>query len=540
MQARGDFLEFDETFYLLIARSLLAGDGLTMNGLPQIAFPPLSALVDAGLGLLSKNLLVISRVASCLMGAATIFPAAALARRAFGDTERILTALLVAVMPSLITFVPVGRTYAESLYFGPEPLYVLLFLAAGLWLARASADRRPRDAALGGLLAGLTYLTRNEAVSFIAAGAALLAFSAKRRWLLALVFAGAAAVAAMPYLIYLHEVTGAWTLSGKTGSAVLIRESIVSKVRDGDPTAFEALHYGLSEDGTAMRSSYWGFDAAAGGSTAGESALFDVTFSSALENAEIYLTTMLPILIPWALWPFALVGTIHALTRRGGTSEFDRAHHGAMWSLLAMLVPSLTVCLLLFVEPRHHLYLVPLLAILSAHGFAWTASAVGPRLRRFVWGAAALVIAGLLGLTLSQLVLARRQPAELEYAGAIRRMGEAISRTLPPEEPIMTWHPALAYYADRPWRVMPSASLARIASYAARRNVRYLVFETAVSGPPPGGDPATPFSLVQIGGMTPERIAAGGFTLRRIESGPLFASFAMEDAAGGGDSGRPR
>jgi len=531
LSARGDFLEFDETFYLLIARSLVSGEGFRMNGLPQVAFPPLPALLDALLGLVFSNLVAASRVAAAALGAALVFPAAALARMAFGATEGRLAALLVAVMPSLMTFVPVHRSYAGSLYFGPEPLYVFLFTCAGLLLARAAASIRAADALAAGLVAGLTYLARNEAISFIPAAVALLLGAGAHRLRKTAAFLGAAAIAAAPYPLYLHGVTGEWSFSGKTGSAVLIRESIARKVSQDDPARFEALHYALDESGRSMKSSYWGFDPSAAAPSPGPGSLLDTSFEGMRQNLLIYFRRMLPTLLPWFLWPFVLAGcaaAVASVSRRPRTAGRDQCR--AMLAMACMTVPSLAVCLLLFVEPRHHLYLVPLLCILCARGITIVLVHTPARAMAAARALVVLLTAGLLWTALHQLADLRDDGAELRYLESVRRMGEELRRMVPADDPIMSWHPAIAWYAERPWRVMPADKMARVAAYAIRRGAAVIVYETSVHGPPPGGEGRTPFTLVRLAPADPDQVQAGLFSLRRLDGGDLYETYELGPA----------
>lgn len=529
LSSRGDFLEFDETFYLLIARSLLEGGGYQMNGLPQVAFPPLPALVNAAVGLVVEDPARAARLLSAVLSAALILPAAALARRVFGPSEGLLTAAFVAVMPSLMTFAPVSRPYAESLYFGAEPLYLLIVTAAGLFLARAASSGRPADAAGSGLLIGLAYLTRNEAALLAPAGAIVLLLSPRRRWATAAMLLGTASLVAAPYPLYLHRVTHEWSVSGKSDSAVLIRDSVSMKVLHDDASAFEAAHYAMEDSGRAMRSSYWGFDPQAPPASGPGRGLIHLSPGSAARNLRVYFLRLLPILLPWILWPFMLVGAaaLAVRLRRDGARS---GRSSPALAMAAMAVPSIAVCLVLFVEPRHHLSMVPLLAALSAHGLVRCAGLLAPRLRSVAWGAAAILCGALLWTTLGQLAGLRRDDGPRRYLAAIRSLGERLDARLPPGEPIMSWNPAIAYYARRPWRVMPADRLDRIAAYALRRGAGILVYETAVHGPPPGSDPSAPFSIVRLGRADPDAVRAGALSLRLVDSDPLYRTFDLEIA----------
>ena len=341
-------------------------------------------------------------------------------------------------------------------------------------------------------------------------------------------FLVALACVSIPYPIYLHSVTGHWSLSGKAASAVLIRESISRKVVDDDPRSFEALHYALDEEGVAMRSNYWGEDPSAPRAAAGAPVL-GIAASEALANVRIAVGRMLPTILPWSIWPFVLIGLALSAV------EFARAgpeRVGALFALSGMIVPSVLVCLLLFVEPRHHLYLVPVATVFAAGGISWILSR--PRSGS---GALRILLPALLGgILLWGSVRQLGHAGEIEAArrtfAEIRRLGVRLGEDLPAGEPIMSWHPAVAWYAHRPWRVLPAERFARVAAYAARRGVSTIVFETQVHGPPPGQDAGVPFWVFRLASMTPETLAAGRFELRKAAQDPLYALYLVEPAAG--------
>src|SRR5215212_8635078 len=93
---RGDYIVFDEGYYLLLARSLRAGQGFTLNGLPHVALSPLQPLVVAGLSFLGIPDLWASRLLAALCGAALVIPVAVLAYRWFGRRGAIIAAMTTA------------------------------------------------------------------------------------------------------------------------------------------------------------------------------------------------------------------------------------------------------------------------------------------------------------------------------------------------------------------------------------------------------------------------------------------------------------
>src|SRR5690606_32707381 len=55
---------------------------------------------------------------------------------------------------------------------------------------------------------------------------------------------------------------------------------------------------------------------------------------------------------------------------------------------------------------------------------------------------------------------------------------------VPPGEPVMSWDPSVAIYAQRDWRVLPYASLPEIFRYATAIGCEYIVFSRFFPAPP--------------------------------------------------------
>jgi len=540
IRTRGDFLEFDEAYYLLIARSLSSGAGFAMNGLPQIAFPPLPALLLAAMDRLFGSMVEPSRIASALFGALLVVPVHRVCRRWLGRRASWRGALLTAVSPALMTFVPVQPRYADRLYFGHEPLYLLLVYGT-VW-ALVGFLRRPgaRAGAALGVAAGLAYLTRNESILFSGPAVALAVVTAwrrrreHRRALLAAAIAVASlgAVAA-PYPIYLHHVTGAWTLTGKTGTAARIRPTIVVRVRDNDSYPFEAAHYALASSGDRMASSYWGYS--------GRQTDPGLSLSAAgiADNVGVYLRVLLPALFPWMLWPFILNGLVSPLLRDARARRLSRVDPMVHLAAFLLILPSLAVTIFLFVEPRHHLYLVPLGLMMAASGCVEPAIRGRRYLLAFRLLSAALPALMLLAALLPLLDLSKPGDARAE-ASQIRRGGEALARELPAGEPLMSWHPALAFWAAREWRVIPSARMPQIAAYALARGAATMVFERSVFGAPPGAPAGAtaPFTIIRIEGLTRDEADRSLFRMELVEAprgdplSGLFLRYVLKGAGG--------
>jgi 4-amino-4-deoxy-L-arabinose transferase-like glycosyltransferase len=207
----GGFITSDGVFYATLARNLLAGD--LQHGISTYWSPlyPLLITVFAGV---FRDPAFAGRLVSALAGGMLVVPVYFLARK---FSRRRLTALIAALF---IIFEPTLIYY--SLRVLTESLYTLLLIGGILvgWVAleRGSA----RYFFLTGLLFGLAYLTRPEALGYVLLSTLIVvvvgfARKAGSWWTLSrasLIVLGAL-LAAAPYIYYLRQETGRWTLTEK-------------------------------------------------------------------------------------------------------------------------------------------------------------------------------------------------------------------------------------------------------------------------------------------------------------------------------------
>ncbi|HEX6939666.1 MAG TPA: glycosyltransferase family 39 protein [Longimicrobiales bacterium] len=266
---RGDYVAFDEGWYLLLGQSLWRGDGYRLTGLRHTTLSPLFPVLAGGLGRLLGDPVWAGRIVAAVTSGLLVVPCWFIFRRLAGRRTALLGCVLVAVMPSLAPFVA-PEWVGWDLWVGAEPVYHL-FLFSGIALALRAVDRqRTRDWLAAGAALSLAYLARPEAV--VVAGLLGLGIVgtawARRTPRLALggAMAGLAfAVVALPYWTYLRSVTGRWTL---TGRAVQIRPAeregpsatsiIEGMLWQGRQSAYVRNLFSLDPSGARMASSYWG------------------------------------------------------------------------------------------------------------------------------------------------------------------------------------------------------------------------------------------------------------------------------------------
>lgn len=521
---RGDYMAFDEGWYLLLGRSLFMGEGYTLVGIPHITLSPLFPLLAGAAGSVLGSWLWGGRVVAAVFSGLLVLPAWAMFRRLAPERTAFVALLFVATLPTLAPFVAPYFIGAD-LWVGAEPLlHFFLFLGIALWL-------RARDTGslviwfLAGGAFGLGFLARPEAIiTWGLLGLTALTLSALRRS--TRILQGAALMGlgfllpASPYWIHIHQVTGQWSLTGRGVSAASNAVRMVTAEGRGGPssTIEEMLWqdddtyiqrlYGLDETGLRLRSRYWGVypeedvhrsgsppgpedpaqdpSAEAPGSTetgpepppsarvsredpAGEGGRSPPSFQ------DLFLTTMGAIFPP-ILWPLALLGLLGP--GRGRTPRLE------IPVVLALLGTSLAIAVLVAVDPRTQLFLVPLLALYLARGIQVLDELSAPHLRRRIPRTGflrnlltAVIVLGLLGVSLTRLYLglAYGSPHHL-VAQQNRMVAEELDTFFQaPEGPVASWHPAMAIYADRDWRVLPYADLPRIIRYSQASGARVMV-----------------------------------------------------------------
>jgi len=207
----------DESAYLLLGYNLVAGNGFTYTGYPELHFPPLHPLLIGLFSFVTRDLELASNLENAVFGGLLLLPVFAIALRIYGIQTARLTIILVALFPPLSVNV---------LYWGSmtEPPF-LFFLFGGLALFLVALDdQRLWMFCAAGAFLGLAYLVRTEAIAFFAAASIFASLWLRtnvkpapfRPWyglaLLALPFI----LLVSPYIWYLHVHTGQWMISGKT------------------------------------------------------------------------------------------------------------------------------------------------------------------------------------------------------------------------------------------------------------------------------------------------------------------------------------
>lgn len=525
---RGDYLAFDEGWYLLLARSLFTGEGYSLIGIPHVALSPLFPILAGAVGTAIDSWVWGGRIVAAVASGLLVLPAWSIFRRLAPLRTAFIGAALVAVLPSMAPFV-VAFWIGADLWVGAEPLlHLFVYLGVALWLRADEADGLPFWPLAGAAFA-LAYLARPEAIitwgllGVIALGIAVVR-RAPRRLAGALLLGVGFALVASPYWLFLHGATGHWSLTGRgiapasthvRAATAGSREgpaSTIERMLWADDESYEQRLYALDSTGLRLRDPYWGVypgtgpaepgtgeaaDPARAGpqgptppdtpttapdtstttpdpavpeaGAASDSAAGTGPATGAAERpstAGLYARALHQV-FPLLLWVFVILGV--ARPRAPGVLRRE------LPVAAALVGTSVAIAAVVAVDPRTQLVLVPLLALYAARGFRLVEEVVRDRLEgaELRPGFTELALAGIAILWLLA-IDGQRLYVSLVYgsphhivAAQNRGVAEELDVLLAERPgPVASWHPAIAVYADRDWRVVPFAPLGEVIRYA--------------------------------------------------------------------------
>ncbi|MBC7263145.1 MAG: glycosyltransferase family 39 protein [Chloroflexi bacterium] len=465
-------VRWDEPDYLLMGINLFSGRGLTVGQVPELHYAPLFPIVTGTLGLVLGDAKRASDLCYLIFG--TLLPLCTylVARRTSGTTAALITAALVGVFPPLS---------AGVLFWGTmiEPMYVVLLLTALYAWFRALDTNLARWHLGAGVLLGLAYLTKPEALlhmAFLWAIVTLYRLATRtmrdRRTITNLALAALAFIMVIsPYIAYLYRYTGRVLLSGKLGVTYAAGLGVVI----GDPVLYDRELARLDEAGEHIiwfspdRFKY---------------SLLDYI----RQDPRLFLyrtwhnfNALEQSLFSHQAFPFYLLGLV-ALA--WFARKWDQRRVWSMAMLLAFCLP-LASFLPFHIELRYFAPLFPVLLLWVAEGItelghwwretvsnlmghephpAWLA--LGTRLPAFALCA--------LFLALQPFVVAN---GLADMNPAPREAGLWLKANTPPETLLMTRDTQVPFYAERPWIPSANEPYERLIHYARKNRVQYWVVD---------------------------------------------------------------
>jgi 4-amino-4-deoxy-L-arabinose transferase-like glycosyltransferase len=209
-----DFWTNGYTFFFELARNIAAGDGITLDRIATAFRVPLYPVILAALTYGHKEFFPIL-LAQSLIGAATVWCTALIARELFSNAAAIIAALMTAFYPYYV----VHDTALQE-----TSLYTLLTALAVLLLMRARRNGSATVSLCAGFTLGAAVLTRATLAPFAALAPLWLvvrgeasAVPWQRGLSTCLICLGAIAMTISPWLAHSYKLTGSPTLSTEGG-----------------------------------------------------------------------------------------------------------------------------------------------------------------------------------------------------------------------------------------------------------------------------------------------------------------------------------
>ena len=160
----------DSVTYINSAKNVIAGNGYSMNGLPETHFPPLYSLFLVVANLFANNFVLSARILNaCLFGLNT----ALIALLVYLTTGRKLFMALCAA----VFFLASGRLLEMHAWAFSEPLFITFSLAGILFLYLHAKKQKWVFLIAASLLLGCAFVTRYIGMAFLPAILAIVFFS---------------------------------------------------------------------------------------------------------------------------------------------------------------------------------------------------------------------------------------------------------------------------------------------------------------------------------------------------------------------------
>ncbi|MFH1676563.1 MAG: glycosyltransferase family 39 protein [bacterium] len=213
MLSRCYFISPDSAYLLSVGKNVVTGHGITINGNPHTKYPPAYGTAAGILYLLIGNLEAAGHLASVISGFLAIILVFIYTKRAYDEKTALIACLLLAIIPLF--------TWISSIAVA-EAFYALWYAAFVLMILNLLNKPSLIFSLIAGIVASVAYLTRAEGFLLLPLGffTLLISWLRGKHKAVSIIFSLALfiigwAILAFPYLFFLRENLGGWTLSGK-------------------------------------------------------------------------------------------------------------------------------------------------------------------------------------------------------------------------------------------------------------------------------------------------------------------------------------
>ena len=218
--------EADAMGYFSIAKGI--AENWELRGATH--FPPFYPFIIAIFYLFSGDIEIAGRMASSVMGALLVFPVYLIGKEIYNKRVGLLSSLIVIFLGTFVDYSlqPITQSTYLTILMTIIYLGLLSLRKQSIWVYISL-----------GLACATLYLTRPEGfiailcIGFILVAVPYKQIAAKSKlnilsWMLAGFF-----ILALPYINYIHNQTGMWTISGKAGSAIIGVDAGAKLLPDG-------------------------------------------------------------------------------------------------------------------------------------------------------------------------------------------------------------------------------------------------------------------------------------------------------------------
>jgi 4-amino-4-deoxy-L-arabinose transferase-like glycosyltransferase len=449
----------DGISYVNIARSIFRGEGFSGT----VHYPPVFPLLIGLMNVLVGDDELAGKLVSMVMGTALVVPVYLLAKTLFSRQTAVVAALLVALSPAL------AKLSSEVL---TQSTYLTLVLTALFCLWRSVELLQRRWGIAAGLLFGAAYLTRPEAIIILVATLLLffvvpiVARNCAKRHLTVLCFVlGAFLVLAAPYILLLHDLNGAWQLSGK--SSVTLADSL-GWYLDRPDMKREPSFAGIGYMDVIRKYP-------------------DFIWKNSAHNIKALWDETLPVYI----WLLMLLGMVAGTARAGWLRS--------RLLILCACSPLLVLIVFFFLGNVYTAPFLPFFLIFAAQGLVALqtllqkipALCAERPLSRFMLRLPFAAIAGvILGVIMLKPHLSFGTTKPYHYADDGARydhklIGKMLKQQLPKRSVVMARDARLTFYADMSRVDIPQAGFDEILNEARKNHARYIVADGTLLGARP-------------------------------------------------------
>lgn len=458
--------EADGMGYFAIAKGIV--NNWALEGATH--FPPFYPFAIAIVSMFTGDIEIAGRVASSLMGALLVFPVFLIGKEFYDKRVGYLSSLLVASFGAYIDY---------SLQPITQTTYLTLLMAGicmGIFLLKKAS---PTLAFLLGCVLGALYLTRPEGFVpflylFVIIFAAVMRkkiTSLHRVKVVSLILFGFILLA-IPYINYLHNQTGTWTISGKAAATIVGIDASAKILPDGKTL---------------------------GESSAGKVGLRDLfpTFGIFVSNYMTNLSNFMKIVpdhFPVPCLIIAMIGLVRLLVNifHSTASRSEGIFRLAvLFTAIVSILPvfafgnlSLAVSYIFPLFPLLILWFVIGLTGIEDFIFqAFKRSGLDAVERYGKWSLASAAIVLYLGYFSVSPVWSMLSSEDFKYFAAsqeffLKDTGIWVKNNSHEDVAIMSRWSNMGFYADRKWVYIPDGEISEVVRYAKGHGVRYIVIDS--------------------------------------------------------------